>query len=462
MNIVLIVIDTLRADHLSCYGYFRNTSPTIDRLAREGVLFEDFYASGAPTGPGFTSIITGRYPTTHKYYITPYDIPNAYQLDDNIPVIAEVMWDNGFVTAAVDNLINFRSHMKHFVRGYEYYMNPTKTSRWVHHHLIADQVNRMAIPWIRRHSYEKFFLFIHYWDPHMPYNQPEGYRKVFRHRKGDLSDLKVLKAPAGYEYVPGWGKVDEIVDGDENKSIDLYDGEILYVDNAIAEIVETLKDEGILDDTLLMITSDHGEQLGQHGIWGHAGLHEPVIKVPLIMRYPKKLPQGLRVKGYAQHADIMPTILDYATIPYGEELDGKSLRKLIEGDRIRDFAICETWGERCIIKDEWKLIVHYEAELKVLHEVFPEPYKLREYALKWPLEILLKKVVIEDKFGYELYNLKEDPMETINLAEDNKDILKELKEELDRWISKYVKPSQDPMLHLGKYTQPQPMEYQAI
>ena len=164
MNIILIVIDTLRADHLSCYGYFRETSPTLDRLAREGVLFEDMYASGVPTGPGFTSIMTGLYPVSHKYYITPYDVPNAYQLDDDIPVLAEILWDHGYVTAAVDNLINFRSHMKHFVRGFEYYMNPTKTSRWVHHHVTADQVNRMAVPWIRRHSYERFFLFVHYWD----------------------------------------------------------------------------------------------------------------------------------------------------------------------------------------------------------------------------------------------------------------------------------------------------------
>ena len=335
MNIVLIVIDTLRADHLSCYGYFRETSPTLDRIAKEGILFENFYASGVPTGPGFTSIVTGLYPTRHKYYITPYDIPNAYQLDDDIPVLAEILWDHGYVTAAVDNLINFRSHMKHFVRGYEYYMNPTKTSRWIHHHVIADQVNKKVREWLRNHSYEKFFLFIHYWDPHTPYNQPDAYKLIFKGKK----DWRVCKSKAGYEYVPGWGKIDEIVEGDENKSIDLYDGEILYVDNSIAEIVELLKDEGILNDTLLIITSDHGEQLGQHGIWGHAGLHESVIKVPLIVRYPKKLPCGIRVRDYAQHVDIVPSILELAGIKMNYNFDGVSISDILKGNVKRDFII---------------------------------------------------------------------------------------------------------------------------
>lgn len=458
MNIVLIVIDTLRADHVSSYGYFRNTTPTLDKLASEGVLFENFYASGVPTGPGFTSIVTGKYPTTHKYYITPYDVPNAYQLDDDIPVLAEMMWDNGFITAAVDNLINFKSHMKHFVRGYEYYMNPTKTSRWVHHHLIADQANNKVLEWIKHHSYYRFFLFIHYWDPHVPYNQPEGYRTVFRHKEGDMSDLKVLKAPAGYEYVPGWGKVGEIVYKSGDRSMDLYDGEILYADHAVAQVVEALKDEGILDDTMIMITSDHGEGLGQHGLWGHAGLHETIVKVPLIIRYPKAFPKGLRIKEYAQHADIVPTILDYARINEEYSLDGESLRKLVDGGKIRDFVISETWGERCIIKGEWKLIVHYPIELKVISEIFPPP--IPKYHFE-PAKTVSQQMIIEGERGYELYNIKWDPMEVINLADQREDVLKELEEILDNWVKSKVGDN-DPMNNLFEFTQPQPYEWQRI
>ena len=458
MNILLIVIDTLRADHVSSYGYFRETSPTLDRIAKEGVLFENFYASGIATGPGFTSIVTGRYPTTHKYYITPYNVPNAYQLDDDIPVVAEMMWDEGYITVAVDNLINFRSHMKHFVRGYEYYINPTKTSRWVHHHLTADQANNKVLEWLRHHSYDRFFLFIHYWDPHTPYNQPEGYRTVFRHKEGDTSDLNVLRAPAGYDYVPGWGKVNEIVYKSGDRSIDLYDGEILYVDNAVAQVVQTLKDEGILDDTMIIVTSDHGEGLGQHGIWGHAGLHETIIKVPMIIRYPKAFPKGLRVKEYAQHADIVPTILDVAKIKGKYEFDGESLRKIVDGGKIRDFVVSETWGERCIIKGEWKLIVHYPIELKVINKIFPPPISKRYADV---VKTVSQQMVIEDDKGYELYNLRWDPMETINLADRRGDVVKELEELLDEWVKQKV-GEKDPMKNLFEFTQPQPYEWQRI
>jgi len=442
MNILLFVIDTLRADHLSCYGYFRDTSPTIDKIAREGVLFEDSYAAGIATGPGFTSIITGLYPIRSKYYITPWNIPNTYQLDDDIPTLAEIMWDNGYLTAAFDNLINFRSHPKHFVRGYEYYVNATRTSRWIHHHLVGRELNRRLIPWIRRHCYERFFLFVHYWDPHMPYNQPDSYKQMF-----SRGDLKVEKALAGYEYVPGWGKLDQIFRGDEEKSIDLYDGEILYVDNCIAEVVEILDEKGILDDTLIIITSDHGEQLGQHGLYGHAGLHESVVKIPLIMRFPDKLPEGLRVKGYAQQVDIVPTILDLTSIKTDYKFDGVSLLELIKGGRIRDYAIVETWGERAIIDYDWKLIVHYEKEFK-------EP----EVSLKMLLDDV--KPVPYKGFRIELYNIRDDPMEVINLVE-RKDKVDELLEKLEKWVKDHLEEDEiDPMEILDRYLSPQPIEWQ--
>jgi len=453
-NIIVFVIDTLRADHLSCYGYFRKTSPTIDKLAKEGVLFENFYASGIPTGPGFTSIITGLYPISHKYYITPYAVPNTYQLDDNIPVLAEILWDNGYTTVAVDNLINWPSHPKHFVRGYEYYLNPTKGTKWSGHRpgqVRADQVNEKIISWLKEHVYEPFFLFVHYWDPHMPYNQPEDFKRKFKHE--GIKGLKVIKAVAGYEYVPGWGRVDQLPKESEDKSIDLYDGEILYVDNAISEVLEVLEDENILDDTLIIVTSDHGEQLGQHVIWGHAGLHEAVVKIPLIMRCPKFLPQNLRVRGYAQHVDLVPTILELAGIKTTTRFDGESLLKLIDGNEIREFAVCETWGERCIVKGEWKLIIHYETEIKKLKDVF----LLKDHYKGW-LPFLEKY----GNIGIELYNIKKDPSETINLAKKEENVVKELKGLLEDWVLGHLKGDVDPILVLEKYTQPQSIEYQKL
>ena len=119
INCMLFVIDTLRDDHLSCYGYFRDTSPNIDRLAKEGVLFKDAHASAIPTGPGFTSIITGLSPIHHHFYLTPWNLPNLIGFDDAIPTLPEIIQDSigGYTTAAFDNLINFSSHMDHFCKG---------------------------------------------------------------------------------------------------------------------------------------------------------------------------------------------------------------------------------------------------------------------------------------------------------------------------------------------------------
>jgi len=254
-NVLLVVCDTLRADHLGCYGYFRETSPNIDRMAKEGVLFKDFYNAGCPTGPAFASIYTGLYPIHHKFY--KFLVPNLRQIDDTIFTMPEIMRAMGYTTAAFDNLFNFMERPKHCVRGYEFYINRGGAFDTAHD-LRARRLNKRLIPWIKNYSDEKFFLFIHYWDPHLPYDQQEEYRSLFHHEKGKLSDLTVMEAPAGYRYVPGWGEVGEFADGEVKApygpyptvSIDLYDGEIAYMDHAIGEVVEALENKGVIDETL--------------------------------------------------------------------------------------------------------------------------------------------------------------------------------------------------------------------
>jgi arylsulfatase len=421
MNVVLFVIDTLRADHLGCYGYFRDTSPTIDRLAAEGVLFSNSHATAVATGPGFTSIITGLSPIHHKFYLTPFNIPNAINFDDDILTLAEMIWDHGgYTTAAFDNLINFRSHMKQFVRGYEYYVNVTRTSRWIHHHVVGGEVNKRLIPWIHSHKNEQFFLFVHYWDPHTPYNQPPGYRKVFKYNS--ISDLQTRKVPSGYDYVQGWGTCEEIMKSvsergirgwpsTEEYPIDLYDGEIRYTDDLIKEILATLDRDGILEDTAIILTADHGEQLGQHGHYGHPGLHEPNIFIPIIFWHPRSLPQGTVIEGYVQQSDIVPTVLDIIGTTPTSELDGESLLPVIEGrQETREEIFVETSQQRAILRGDWKLI--------------------------------------RDAWGsVGLYNLHSDPMEVTNLADKETGKRKELEDALDEWVKANIAEGEtDPML----------------
>ena len=415
MNVIWFVLDTLRADHLSCYGYFRRTSPNIDRLAQEGVLFEDSYASAIATGPGFTSLFTGLAAINHGFYRTPWNEPNAPLLDDNIVTLPEIIQFRGdYTTAAFDNLINFRAHMKHFVRGFEFYINITRSPAWLHHHIIADEVNARLLPWLEQHADETFFLFVHYWDPHTPYNMPDAFRGKFDRRRGDL---EVKRAPDGYEYVPGWGPVDRLPDRGEELNVDLYDDEVFYVDHCLGQVVDKVESLGLLDETAIIVTADHGEDLDAHGLWGHGTVHNTTIYVPLVIRDPRHFPSGRRIKGFVQHADDVPTILEY--FPYQERpvfdrvahpeympkiptsFDGESLRELANGGRTAPAEIVvESGAHRAYISPPWKLIWYKSGQ---------------------PVE---------------LFNLELDPLELHDRAGEEKEITRELVEKLRRWVTR--------------------------
>jgi len=425
MNVVWFCLDTLRADHLGCYGYFRETSPMIDKLAAEGVLFPGSRANAVATGPGFTSMFTGQYAVNNEWYMTPYDVGNMINFSDTRPVLPERIQDaEGITTAAFDNLFQFASHMKQFVRGFEYYVNTTRTSRPVHHHVVGGDVNARLLPWIRAHAGERLFLFVHYWDPHTPYNQPEKFARPFVHERGTLDDLTVHDAPAGYRYVPGWGTVEQIpaAEGPQTfspspespekhpLSIDSYDGEILYTDSMIAEVIEELDASGILDNTAVVVNADHGEQLNQHlNCWGHPGLHDANIFTPLVLWRPGLLPAGARPQGYAHHVDIAPTILDLLDIPTPEGLDGQSLLPLVRGEAVpRDGYYAETMAMRAVMKDRWKYIWHLRAD-------------------------------------DELFDLAADPMEMVNMIDKEPTKAEALRADLSAWVAVNLDGRDDPM-----------------
>jgi arylsulfatase len=438
MNIVMIVLDTQRGDHLGCAGYWRkDISPNIDRIASEGVLFKDFYAGGIPTGAGFTTMFTGLYPIHHRFYLTPWEGPNYINFDDSVPMAAEIFRDHGFVTAAADNLINFESHMKQFVRGYRYYLNPTPANT-PHAWVTADQFNAMALPWIENIAKpsQPFFAFIHYWDPHLPYNHPEEWRDYYHYDENSASELPKIPTKAGYDYVPGWGpahKIDEYSAYAERYirrgwtvTREYYDEEVRYVDNAVGQVYRALEAQGILDDTCILITGDHGEELGQHGkTWDHRYMFDSTTHVPLIIRCPKSLPQGKIVSGIAQHVDIVPTLMDIAGVKDDKlKFDGYSLLPQIRGEAPgRPYAFTEggiNWlYDRAILKDGCKLIWH----------------------------------------GYtdrvESYNVDADPAEIYDLADSEPDKRNEMVAFLEKIVAEMLDGDEDPMPRAGcKYTYP--------
>jgi len=424
MNVIWFCLDTLRADHLGCYGYFRDTTPTIDRLASEGVLFPQSRANAVATGPGFTSMFTAQYAVNNEWYVTPYDRPDILNFPDARRVFPEAVWDaGGITTAAFDNLFSFASHMKQFVRGFEWYVNSTSTSRAVHHHTVGGAVNQRLLPWIRTFADRPFFLFVHYWDPHTPYNQPAEFARPFVHERGSLDDLPVRDAPAGYRYVPGWGTLDNLpaAEGPAEwspepgspwlypQSIDHYDGEIRYTDHLIDQVLNALADAGALDETAVVVNADHGEQLNQHyGCWGHPGLHEANVFTPLVLWRPGMLPAGARPGGYVHHVDVGPTILDLLGVEPPDGLDGHSLLPLVRGEGApRDHCFAETLAQRSVTRDGWKYI---------WHQCAPD----------------------------ELYDLAADPMEAINLINERPDRTEPLRAELLDWVAHQLGDRPDP------------------
>jgi len=171
MNILLVAIDTLSARHMSCYGYGRKTTPFMDEYAKDAALFESLYCQAIPTQPSYTSVYTGQYVITHG--IVSHGGKRA--LARNAPFLPAILGENGYTTCAVDNLYG---HKEWLARGYEFYINPRLQGKYAQA-VPCEQYNARAIPWLKSHAGEKFFLFVHYWDPHTPYIPPEKYRDLF-------------------------------------------------------------------------------------------------------------------------------------------------------------------------------------------------------------------------------------------------------------------------------------------
>lgn len=416
MKVILFVIDTLRADHLGCYGYGKETSPNIDRLADEGVLFENAYPSDVPTQPSFTSMFTGQ----RGIMTGVVSHSRTESLSESIPYLTEILAQNGVTTAAVSTLYMMR---RWFARGFKYYMNPVAGIRRKLQQVDAEEINEMALPWIREHKDEDFFLFVHYWDPHSIYRPPEPYRRLFY--QGDETDpenrsLDVLRTQ------PVWPFIKRHLDAMKENITDIeyviaqYDGEIRYADDNFGELLNLLEDLGIYDETAIIFTSDHGESLGEHHFYfDHCDVYEPTVHVPLIVRCPERLPEGKRVRDLVQSTlSVAPTVLDLFGLEVPKSMEGKSLIEISEGkvDGYKEIYVNQgLWtAKRAVRVGRWKLI-------KTLDKSFWETPET------------------------ELYDLEADPGEVRNLAEDEPEVVDRLELRMYRWLRRKLGKRVDPL-----------------
>ena len=402
-NVVLLGIDSLRADHMSSYGYHRLTTPHIDRYAQGGVLFENTYSAHIPTTSAYASMLTGMDVFNTQVVALRHKGP----LREEVKTLPEILREQGYNTTCV----GFRGNPSS--RGFDTYLDYTAWGSWEERPLTkAQNLNDVAIPELERLAAEKkpFLLFLRHMDPHSPYLPPAPFERMFYH--GDEKDPEnssmepVLSFAPFADFFASWmppGITDRhYIDAQ-------YDGAVAYMDACIAAIFTALERLGIEEETIVVINGDHGETLYEHECWyDHHGMYDNCLHVPLIIRYPGRLPRGKRVKGYNQHKDLVPTILDLAGIDAGIDFDGRSLLPMVRGDvasHESEFYITEcTWMRKHGWRTpHWKLMVALEPD----------------FHFKPPVE---------------LYNLIEDPQENQNLAEQHPDVVNTLIGRMNAWI----------------------------
>lgn len=344
VNLVLISIDSLRADHVHGYGYHRETSPTLDRLAAEGTLFENVVAESSWTLPTHMTMLTGLPAQTHgvEYF-------SGSQLAESYTTLAEWLGERGYRTYGV-----FSGPYLHpifgFGRGFDSYqsaMGPTvyddasfdpnvpgsdsgvkETNFMSHRNITSHLVTERAIEHLESAGDDPFFLFLHYFDVHFDYLPPEElWRRFDPDYQGSMTgemfqenrEIHAHMNPRDLEHL-----------------IALYDAEILYTDQQIGYLIDALDRNGLSDETLVVVTADHGVEFFEHGDKGHyRTLFDEVLKIPLIVRLPGRVRAGARIGEQVRHLDIMPTLLAYAGGTEGEELlaevGGRSLAGVLEG-----------------------------------------------------------------------------------------------------------------------------------
>jgi arylsulfatase A-like enzyme len=322
-NVILILVDTLRADHLGAWGYARPTSPNLDAFARESVQFKNARSQASCTFPSANSILTSRWPAA---FLGQPD--QAMGIPAGVPSLAEILRSRGFHTVAVSASAVVRKSPSRFNpkggfdRGFDVFQEDCVWQP-------AECVSREASAHLRRGE-KPLFLYLHYIDPHGPYRPPPSWQHRFATgapekewvRKGDPN-------PIGdwlYKGKPNPG----LTPGDLQHLKDLYDEEIAYFDSQFAELLRSLRASGLLDDSLVILTADHGEEFLEHGDVKHCrNVFDTTVHVPILVRIPGV--GGKTVSRPVQNLDLVPTILDYLGVKArGDRFDGRSLRAEIE------------------------------------------------------------------------------------------------------------------------------------
>jgi arylsulfatase len=399
-NVVFLLVDTLRADHLSAYGYERATSPVLEELAASSYLFEKNVSQAGCTFPSVNSILTSRSP-----YLFLFQPGRDWSIPEETPSMAEILGEHGYSTFAVSASTVVRKtpsvHNKvgGYDRGFEVFDEQCLDDD-------ADCVNAKALE-ILDGLEEPFFGYLHYMEPHQPYQPPASFERRFSNgykigkpfiQRGEVGPIERMLYKDGPDL--------DLKPRDLRHLIALYDDEIAYFDQQLGVLLAQLKRRGLMERTLLVIASDHGEAFFEHGDIHHCRdlVYDTLVHTPLLLRVPSgsdgRRAGGRRFDALVQNLDILPTVLDLLAIddrPYG--LEGHSLRRVIEqGGRVNRYAFATQGVMRMVADERFKLILDLETG------------------------------------GLRLFDRSEDPLETTDLATELPEVVDRLQATLRDWL----------------------------
>ncbi len=312
-NVILIVVDTLRANHLGFMGYERETSPFLDELAERSIIFDNMWTPRSLTLPSFASMFTGIHPTKTNIY------QNAWPLPESLHSLVEDFQDAGFNTYGYPTT-DILAARYGIGRGFDTYD-------------MAEELPRMAPEEIDavitglQDETEPFFLLVHFWEPHQPYDPDPEVLDQF------AEPYFVGQMDGEVETFVAYNK-DELPlsQADLRHAIDRYDAEIRWLDNQLVELFDFFEEKGYFENSLIIVTADHGESLGEGHFFGHLRDLDVELQIPLFFHFPNDLAAGTRINALCEITDILPTVMDLLGIEIPEDIDGISLLPLIIGD----------------------------------------------------------------------------------------------------------------------------------
>jgi arylsulfatase A-like enzyme len=427
MRIVYFDIDSLRPDHLGCYGYKRPTSPAIDSVAREGIRFENYYCSSSPCMPSRTTLASGRFGIRHGV-LAHFGAGSNFRIEKNVyhgpkdsnQVFPRLLVAHGIKPVCFSNFPD-RHNAYWFMCGWEEFHMINLKGGWE----TGEEVNAKVLPWLQANaSKDNFYLHINYWDAHRPYKMDVSWAEKFRdfpvaQSWPDEAAIAEHQSVTGPFTCHGQFPQDKspfpLMPGAINNRRDFetmltaYDAAISYVDHYIKQVLDELKRQGVYDDTVIIISADHGDAFGEHGIYSdHVNADECIHRVPLIIKWPGVTPANAASKAFMTNVDYAPTLCDLLEIPAPEDWDGMSYKENVRGraGADRDHLVWDTG------------LYVVQRAVRTKSHLYIRTYDAWQF---------------NNRRDEELYAMAEDPFQARDCAEELPDIVEDCRKKMAMW-----------------------------